>query len=379
MLVVIWTDWYAYHVARLRGLLSVPALTGRVVGIELVGGIGVHAGLKFREKPPADLPILTLLPDQSWQQAGQLRLAILLWRALGQLNPQAVLVPGYATLPALAAALWARLHRRPSILMTESTAYDHRRSPWKENSKSILLRTLFDSAIAGGKAHLRYLEQLGFPSASVRRFYDVVDNETISTQAARWRQLSPRNPALPRSPYFLYVGRLAPEKNADGLLTAWLNYRQQGGDWPLVLVGDGPSAPLLRQQIESSPHQSAVYFAGLRTSAELPEYYAFAGCFVLSSAREPWGLVVNEAMASGLPVLVSTRCGSAEDLVADGVNGYTFDPASPTQLTALMHRVSDLAPATRSAMGAHSTRLITAYSPYNFGCEVASLLNTGGH
>ena len=377
-LAVIWVDWYAYHVARLEGLLSVPELAGRVAGIELVGGIGVHEGLQFREPISGHLPVHTLLPNNSWREAGQLRLARLVWKKLSSLNPAAVMVPGYATLPALSAALWARLHRRPGILMTETTAYDHERVPWKEMVKSTLVRALFDFAVAGGKAHIRYLEQLAFPPGKIARYYDVVNNDFLSAQTAELRLSNSRGVTLPKSPYFLYVGRLAAEKNVRGLLTAWLQYRTEGGTWPLVLVGDGPSAHDLRRQSEQSAFDADVHFAGLRSSDQLPLFYAFAGCFVLSSTREPWGLVVNEAMASRLPVLVSSRCGAAEDLVEDGRNGFTFDPDSTLQLACHMQYISSLTCDERRQMGDASLRIISTYSPLNFGHEVVSLLRMAG-
>ena len=144
---VIWIDWYAYHHARFRGLAHAPGLAGTVAGIEMVGGIGVHAGLRFREAVPdtllETLPVHTLLPEESWREAGQLRLAAMLWRRLDALDPEVVLVPGYYTVPAVAAALWARLRGRASVLMTESTEQDHRRQPAKEAAKSLLIRALF--------------------------------------------------------------------------------------------------------------------------------------------------------------------------------------------------------------------------------------------
>ena len=238
---VIWIDWYPYHVARFMGLQSAPGLAGGVVGIELVGGIGVHAGLKFREELPNDLPVLTLMPDADWQRAGQLRLSLKLWKTLNEVNPQIVLVPGYYTLPAIAAALWAKLRRRQSVLMTESTASDHLRVWWKEKLKALLIRTLFDWAIAGGTAHRRYLEYLGFPMDRVMRFYDVVDNGYFRTKSSELRKQSPSEFGLP-SGYFLYIGRLSAEKNIDGLLAEWIRYREAGGTWPLVIVGNGPAS-----------------------------------------------------------------------------------------------------------------------------------------
>src|ERR1700691_217802 len=132
LVVVIWIDWYAYHVARFRGLLMNPELQGNVLGLELVGGIGVHEGLKFREDLPAGIPVETLLPASNWSEARKSKLALEVWRRHSRLNPKVVLVPGYYTLPAIAAALWARLHNKKSVLMTESTQADHDRAWWKE-------------------------------------------------------------------------------------------------------------------------------------------------------------------------------------------------------------------------------------------------------
>ena len=377
-LVVLWIDWYAYHVARFEGLLANPDLSGRVRGVEFVGGVGVHAGLKFREELPAHLPIDTLLPETSWQDVDQVKLSRKVWQQLTQLDPAAVLVPGYYTLPAITAAVWARAHHRTSILMTESTAFDHVRVPWKEAVKSFLLRLLFDAAVVGGRAHLRYLDQLNFPMDHVARAYDVVDNASLAQAVAELRTNDPVSSALPDRPYFLYVGRLAPEKNVETLLSAWVAYRETGGTWPLILVGDGPSAGALREQANNSGFAAEVHFPGLRASRELPRFYAFAGCFVLPSLREPWGLVVNEALACSLPVLVSSRCGCAEDLVDEGRNGYTFDPSSTSELTGRLLHMSMLFPEVRKSMGKASEHLIAAYTPQRFGQEIARVLSESG-
>ena len=374
-LVVIWIDWYAYHVARFLGLQSAPSLAGAVAGIELVGGIGVHSGLKFREELPAHLPITTLLPETDWHSAGQLSLCVKLWRQLNLLDPDTILVPGYYLLPGLAAALWARLHGRRSVLMTESTAGDHPRSWWREAAKSALLRALFDWAVAGGAAHRRYLERLGFPASRIARFYDVVDNAGLAQRAAELRLRPAADFHLP-SPYFLYIGRLAPEKNVAALVRAWIAYREQGGSWPLVLVGDGPEASALRDLAEASPFASDILFQGHRGYTDLPLFYAFAGCFVLPSLREPWGLVVNEAMACGLPVLVSERCGCAEDLVAPGENGFLFQPSDEDQLTSLLRRIGSSPQPALDRMAEASRSLISSYSPQHFGQEIARLAAT---
>jgi glycosyltransferase involved in cell wall biosynthesis len=296
------------------------------------------------------------------------------WRKLQELQPQTVLVPGYYTAPALAAALWAKLRGRRSVLMTESTEADHKRTGWRETIKSFLLRTLFDWAVAGGRAHVRYLEALHFPMERVGRNYDVVDNTFFAAVADDVRRTKDaREWKLPEN-YFLYVGRLAPEKNVDGLLREFAAYRENGGTWSLVLAGDGPLRSELAQVAEHIGIADAVHFAGHKNSSGLVPYYAFAKCFVLPSRREPWGLVVNEAMAAGLPVIVSNRCGCAEDLVEDGENGFVFDPSKDGQLAYAMTRIEERSAVALAAMGRSSRHIIARYSPETWANEVARIV-----
>lgn len=368
-LAIIWIDWYAYHVARFRAIVESCAGMN-IHGIELVGREGVHRGLLFRESGRENLLIETLLPEESWIGAGQFRLARLTWRKLGQIDPAVVFVPGYYTAPALAAALWARLHRRRTVLMTESTEQDHNRSAWKESAKSLLIRSLFGWAIAGGEPHVRYLRKLGFPMTRIGRFYNVVDNAFFISETDRMRAVSkPAAHGLPER-YFLYVGRLADEKNVAGLLRAFSEYRNHGGDWDLVIVGEGPGSADLRALQERLGLDSGVHWMGLRANQGLASLYAFAGCFVLPSVREPWGLVVNEALASALPVIVSDRCGCVDDLVRPGVNGFLFDPLKPSDLAERLVAVDRLSTAERTAMGAASRQIISRYSPRAWAEEV---------
>ena len=117
-----------------------------------------------------------------------------------------------------------------------------------------------------------------------------------------------------------------------------------------------------------------VRMPGFQQYENLPIYYGLADAFIIPSETEQWGLVVNEAMASGLPVLVSNRCGCVPDLVEEGRNGFTFDPFDETDLADLMLRMSDDG-CDRQAMGTASREIIAAWSPERFGRNLIRAAN----
>ena len=132
--------------------------------------------------------------------------------------------------------------------------------------------------------------------------------------------------------------------------------------------------PALEAQVERLALSENVKMPGFQQYRELPLYYGLASVFILPSTTEQWGLVVNEAMASGLPVLVSNRCGCAPDLVEEGRNGYTFDPFDQTNLADLMLRISDDG-CDREAMGRVSRKIIAEWSPERFGYNLIQAAN----
>ena len=228
---------------------------------------------------------------------------------------------------------------------------------------------------AGLLHHSTYLRQLGFPAERISPFYDVVDNDYFAAGVESQREsTSAAEQGLPEC-YFLFVGRLAPEKNVRGLLAAWLAYRAQGGTWKLVLAGDGPERGALESTLASSGVGADVRITGLCTAKQLLPLYAFASAFVLASTREPWGLVVNEAMASGLPVIVTDRCGCANDLVRDAGCGQIIPAGDERALTAAMQAVAQQSPESHAAMGNAARDRVREYSPWRFGLEVASVVD----
>jgi glycosyltransferase involved in cell wall biosynthesis len=207
--------------------------------------------------------------------------------------------------------------------------------------------------------------------------YDAVDNNYFRQGAAKVRRAEKvrREPEIvwqppglgSPKPFFLASARFIQRKNLDSLLGAYHLYRQQvepDRAWRLVILGEGSERHHLEQIIQRS-NIPDICLPGFRQVEELPVYYGLAGAFIHPALQEQWGLVVNEAMAAGLPVLVSDRCGCVPDLIDPGRTGLLFDPADISGLAQLMIQVSADG-FDRQAMGAAAQTRIGRWGPERF-------------
>ena len=351
-----------YHHARLRA----AGERARLVAFEVCSVDQTHG--QKRSPDSAGFDKVTLIDDAEICANGRPAVSKRMAEALTQFDPAVVAIPGWSHPAALAALLWCLRRQRPAVLMSESTAFDQRRRWWREALKRRIVAAA-SAALAGGAPQGAYLRALGLRGDAVFLGYDAVDNDYFAEQSARVRKLADPARARLKVPerYFLASGRFVPKKNLTRLVDAYALYRRRIGAqaWHLVLLGDGELRAELQRRIARADLASDVSLPGFAQYEELPTYYGLAGAFVHASTTEQWGLVVNEAMASGLPVLVSDRCGCAPDLVREGVNGFTFDPYDPGQLAGLMLKVSS-DQGDREAMGRASREIIKDWGPERF-------------
>jgi len=307
------------------------------------------------------------------------------WGSLDRIAPQVLVVNGWGHRESRASLAWARRRSCPTVLLSDSPRDNVHRRWWKEAAKRWVVRNC-RSAFVAGRPQARYAQALGIPPHRVHHPGScVVDNDFWRAAARRVRTDPERERTCAALPprYFLTIARFIPCKNLPFLVEAYARYRAAAGSHAhdLVLCGDGPE----RDRVEQAARRlrvRGVHLRGWLPQDALAPCYALASCFILPSAEfECWGLVVNEAMACGLPVLVSRACGCAEDLVHDGSNGYSFDPTDLDGLADLMLELG-AADALRRRMGAASLRLIEAYSPevaaQNFWLAVETALGARG-
>jgi glycosyltransferase involved in cell wall biosynthesis len=299
-----------------------------------------------------------------------------LCRVLDELRPEAVVCVGYSDPEIHQAAAWALSRKRRLVTCSDSTHDDEPRSWMKEAFKRRVIAAFDAALVAGSRAGL-YIGMLGLDGD--RRFqpWDVVDNAHFhhGADVARRDEAATRARLKLPSSYFLCVARFVPKKNLARLIEAYRHYAEPVGNdaWSLVLSGAGPMEAELRHQVALAGLASRVHFVGFLQYPDLPACYGLAEALVLPSASDQWGLVVNEAMAAGLPVLVSDRCGCAPDLVRQDENGFTFDPGDTGNLAGLLTRMAGMKPDCRAAMGGRSREIVAAFSPEAFadGLEAA--------
>ena len=408
---ILFDNFGPYHLARLKaasGVCDVLAVEFGSSSAEYDWKSSEAAGLKrvaLNDRGSSrDLPI-----DEFQKR---------LFHVLDEYQPEVVVVPGWGYRGALMALRWGLLHRAPVICMSESTQWDEVRNPIKEWIKRRIIG-LFSSALVGGSPHRAYMVELGMPADRIFLGYDAVDNGFFSEGVKKTVE-SRRNgcdatagPAMSRvegaaveeegesttkavhpRPYFLTSARFIPKKNLFRLLRAYALYRQrvegrvssvegqmqqqsivneQFAPWDLILLGDGVLRPELEKLRSHLGLEDCVQMPGFKQFDELPAYYALAGAFIHASTTEQWGLVVNEAMASGLTVLVSNRCGCASDLVRESENGWTFDPTNEEQMADLMLRIASDEEA-RERMGARSSEIIAEWGPDRFASGLTGAL-----
>lgn len=304
--------------------------------------------------------------------------AVLAARVTGWLDardPAAVAITGYYYPAMRAAAKWAKRHARLSIYMGDSQWRDRRRNPVKEWIKGWWVRRHFDAGFVAGERAAAYLQRLGCPLDRIWTGYDVVDNDRIAgaVSTARDRADEGRRALGVPTRYFLFVGRLSPEKNLPRLIEAYAAYRRGAGPsaWGLVLVGGGPQDGVLRRLAQAT---DGIVFAGFQQADRVADYYGLASCLVLPSLSETWGLVVNEAMAAGLPVLVSHRCGCVPELVRQGSNGYLCDPLDTHGIARAMAVLASSA-VDLAAMGAASRQRVSLYTPETWAKALADCVD----
>ena len=370
-----------YQVPLLQRLAAHPEILLHVYFMD-DQGLARRLDPEFGVPVQWDIPLLegyssTLLPNRSPWRAADTAFRFVHPEILGVLRRErydALMVHGYAHVTEWLAFWGARRTGTPILLRGESTLLG-RKSPAVAAVKRFTLGALLPrihAALAIGTRNREFYLAYGVPADRIFWVPYAVDNHRFRGDAERWQ---PSRAALraalglpPDLPVLLYAGKLIPRKRPLDVLEA---YARIAADHraAVVMLGEGMERPRLEAAAARHrlPH---VVITGFVNLTEIGRYYAVADVLVLPSEHEPWGLVLNEGMCFGLPVVASDAVGAAPDLVHEGDNGFVYPVGDVSALAdALRRLLAD--PVRRARMGARSREIVAGFS---YDADVAGIL-----
>ena len=361
------TDFRIYWYSRLLALAQF--LEEKNIELEIVEIAGAGSPYFFVKNDvtkPSNRHCL--FPDQKMEDLSFSKANHLLRRKLDEIRPDIVFAGAIAFPSGAAAVRWAVDNRSKVVIFDDSRLIDTPRSSFVNFMKRSIYESV-DAVFCPSPAWIETYNFYGIRKAQIFFGVDVVDNRFWQ------KQVISQNIDLPDG-YFLTVGRQVQKKNLMCLLQAYLHYtRQTTNPKDLVLVGEGP----LHSGIEQFAVQNqlkTVHFLPFVSQDELKGIYNKASFFILPSLLgETWGLTVNEAMASGLPVLVSNEVGCTSTLVKEGINGFIFSPLSPDGLTELLVKAGEIPDNVAKEMGRRSEEIISEWDLDRFCSGVYDAIN----
>lgn len=311
-----WAEVSGYAAACWRSLARRPGIDLHIVHIDRLGAA------------PNPFDVATLLEGISNQllDTAATNLDDVILRAVAERDPDVVVFCGWVFWPYTRLVNAPELRRARKLLGMDT--------PWRGTFLQRFARLRLshfvgglDLVVTAGERSGEYARRIGVPEHKLRSGYYGFDYGSFASRT------KPRNGTWPRQ--FLYTGRYVPAKDLVTLVRGYQLYREGvNSPWGLTCRGTGPEAGLLTDA-------PGIVDAGFVQPADLPDVFAAHGAFVLASRFEPWGVVIAEAAAAGLPIVCTTACGAAADIVRPYYNGVVVPPEDPEALARAMRWIHD--------------------------------------
>ncbi len=366
--IFVWENFGPYHVDRLEAAGAAVGATHRVIGVEIAGSSSIYAWDRTDETTGIERE--TLFPNRAFASISVWQQLSALLRACAKARARHIFLCHIARIDTFFVALALRVLGRRVYVMTESKFDDKPRSLWFELLKKIVYLP-YNGALVGGRRHGEYMRFLGFKPESIIPGYDTVSIDRVRRLAG-----SPPAPGgiSYRDRHFTIVARLVPKKNIAMALDAYAEYRRMAGPEAreLRICGSGELEAELRQRARDLGLADEI-FRGFIQAPDIARTLASTLALILPSTEEQWGLVVNEAVAMGVPILCSSNIGASDLLVRNAVNGFVFEPDNPAGLAYFMTKLAADEEEWRK-LAAGSLRFASLADTRHFGAAVAHIL-----
>jgi len=282
-----------------------------------------------------------------------------------QINPSIICVSGWAD--NLYLVFSRKMCSKGRIVISGFDA--QWRGTFKQHFAALLSRfhfflMFYSHAWVAGASQYEYVRRLGFRPDQI--IFNLYSAAVDIYHVAHHDSISIKKKAYPHR--FLFVGRLERVKGLDVLLNAWRILGEERSDWELRLIGNGSLSKHLRSI-------NGITVKSFMSETELAYEASAAGCFVLPSKLEPWGVVVHEFAAAGLPLILSDAVGARTAFLVSGWNGYCFRAGDPIQLASSMRKVILSADSQLISMGAKSYKLSHRITPELSAASLLSIVD----
>ncbi|MEY4953734.1 MAG: hypothetical protein RL299_2158 [Pseudomonadota bacterium] len=332
---LLFAQFSAYHIDRCQAVARRLEGRAEVLAVEVATSSTTYAWEASGEVAGARK--ITLFPGANYDQVSWLAR---LWRQLKALwRCDTVMIGiGYNQIDIILLSWLLTLLGVRVVLLSESKFDDKPRGVWKELFKALILSP-FSAAIVGGHRHVAYFRFLGFTKRRVIPGYDTVGLDRI--RAMGGGVLAPEGLAHSKRD-FVFVGRFVDKKNLVELVEGFAIYAKAAGPKArrLVLIGSGQEEAAIRATAAARDVSALIDFPGFLGAGEVAARLSGALALVLPSVEEQWGLVVNEALAFGLPVVVSPAVGSGDALVRNLQNGFVIELGAPEGIATAMQMLA---------------------------------------
>ena len=304
---------------------------------------------------------------ESYEEISRLTLYRRVLRESWRSNADVTIIPGVDRPEYWLQALVLAVRGRNRAVFFDSTRYDRPQRPLRRLAKRLFFK-LVPWTLSYGERSRAFAISLGIRA----------ERALVRPQAAylpvgydaRHIPVQRKEHGDPGNRVFLYVGRLSPEKGIDTLIDAFSQYRSVDPQAQLRIVGSGPEEAALKALTAERGVEGSVVFPGAMQDDALQKEYLRATALVLPSRSEPWGLVVNEALHHGCPVIVSDRCGCVPELVAGSPCGIVVPAGDASALTQALAEAPDVFADRRAT----ALRCLEKIAPYSPGAAAAAIL-----